>query len=299
MEPKHLVQLAAVLDCGSINLAAQQLNITQPTLTKNMQTLEMQVGASLFSRSRHGVRQTELGEALAREGRVIADAVRNVQQIAVRHGLGMESEIRMSVGPLVAALLMHRVTASLKAQMPELSLMIQVGTPWTAIDQLNRGQLDVVIGPAVPTARPEIERIRLFEDEVAVFASASHPLAQADKLDASDLDGYDWINLATYAFLDESPVEPLLRAGIQRFNTAIALSGDVMICFNSMTMGHYLSLMPVRLTRQAQQDYGLKRLPIDADFGYRHLYLWHRRDGKFQGLVENIRDTVMQVLQEE
>lgn len=298
MEPKHLIQLATILDCGSINLAAQQLNVTQPTLTKNMQTLEMQAGASLFSRSRHGVRQTELGEALAREGRVIGDTLWAAQQIAVRHRLGMQSELRISVGPMVASLLMHRVTESLQSQMQQLSVVVQVETPSRSLDQLNRGQLDLVIGPEVPTARPELERVRLFEDELAVFASASHPLAGADSVEVSDLDGYDWINLATYAFFGESPVELLQRAGVQRFNTAIALSGDVMICLNSMMTGRYLSLMPVRLTALAQRDYGLRRLPVDADFSRRDIYLWHRRDCKFRGLVDSIRATIEQALQD-
>ena len=71
MESKHLVQLATILDSGSISAAASRLNVTQPTLTRNIQTLEMQAGGPLFTRSRHGVRQTPLGADLARHGRAI------------------------------------------------------------------------------------------------------------------------------------------------------------------------------------------------------------------------------------
>ena len=69
-----------------------------------------------------------------------------------------------------------------------------------------------------------------------------------------------------------------------------------MICFNSMLTGSYLSLMPERLTSLVQQQYGLRRLPVDADFGRRDIYLWHRRDCAFRDVVESIRATIMQVV---
>lgn len=71
MDPKHLMQLAVILDKGSITAAAESLLLTQPTLTRNMNTLEMQAGGPLFSRSRFGVKPTLLGDSLAREGRAV------------------------------------------------------------------------------------------------------------------------------------------------------------------------------------------------------------------------------------
>ena len=74
MDPRHLLQLAAVLDTGSLTAAARHLGLTQSTLTRNMATLEMQAAGALFARSRFGVRSTPLGEALAREGRLVQQA---------------------------------------------------------------------------------------------------------------------------------------------------------------------------------------------------------------------------------
>jgi len=296
MEPKHLVQLATILDCGSINLAARKLNVTQPTLTRNMQTLEMQAGGSLFNRSRHGVKQTSLGEALAREGRVIESAVWSAQQSAIRHALGMKSETRVGVGPLMACLVMHRVTESLLQHYEQLSVLIQVASPGLMLDQLNRGELDMVIGPLVVSATHKLERHLLFEDELAVYASGSHPLAKAERLGVSELNGYDWINFGTYTFLGESPVELLQRAGVERFNTAIAVSGDAAIGLNAMASGQYLSLMPARLTEQAVRTFGVKRLPVNADFGRRNIYLWYRPALRDNAVVDLIRETLLQEL---
>lgn len=98
MEPKHLMQLAVILEKGSITAAAEYLNLTQPTLTRNMQTLEMQAGGSLFDRSRFGVRSSRLGENLARQGRSIARQIKVAEESASRHKLGFHSQLRVGIG---------------------------------------------------------------------------------------------------------------------------------------------------------------------------------------------------------
>jgi len=54
MDPRQLIQLATILECGSLSKASQILHLTQPTLTHSMQTLETRAGGKLFERSRFG-----------------------------------------------------------------------------------------------------------------------------------------------------------------------------------------------------------------------------------------------------
>ena len=68
MDPRDLLQLASILEMGSITQASYRLHFTQPTLTHNMQRLEKETGGTLLERNRFKVRSTPLGEILAREG---------------------------------------------------------------------------------------------------------------------------------------------------------------------------------------------------------------------------------------
>ncbi|PAU74827.1 LysR family transcriptional regulator [Halomonas salipaludis] len=275
MESKHLMQLAIILDCGSISQASGKLHISQPTLTKNMQTLEMQAGGPLFTRSRHGVRQTPLGGVLAREGRAIAKSVWSAEQSATRFGLGMQTELRIGVGPLVASLLMHTITETLLRDHPNLSLLIRVDTPYRLFEQINDDELDIAVAPTVISASQELDKVLLFEDHLAIFASCHHPLSQQKRIEVSDLSHYPWINIATYAKFEESPVERLQKAGLKQVHTHIALAGDAMICLNILPTGEYLSIMPKRVTDIAAPRFGLQSLAVEADFGERNMYLWH------------------------
>lgn len=296
MEPKHLVQLAAILDSGSINAAAIRLNVTQPTLTRNIQTLEMQAGGALFSRSRHGVKQTPLGAALAREGRMIAKAAWSAEQTAIRHGLGLKQELRIGVGPLFANNVMSEIAQGLVACHPELSLLIRVDTPYRLFEQMHDEELDIVVAPRVQSPTKDLVGELLLEDRLVVVGASSHPLAQGQSLEVTDLDHQDWINMGTYARFEESPIERLQAAGVRHLNTPIALSGDAIICLNILREGRHLSLMPERLTRRVADDFELIILNVDADFGARNLFLWYRPEHRQQNWVDEIRSAVLACL---
>ena len=101
-----MFQLATILEKGSLTQASRYLHLTQPTLTHNMQTLEMQAGGTLFERSRFGVRSTPLGEMLAREGRAISRRLKDAQEVSARHRSSFKSQIRVGSGPIIGAALL-------------------------------------------------------------------------------------------------------------------------------------------------------------------------------------------------
>jgi molybdenum-dependent DNA-binding transcriptional regulator ModE len=71
MEPRYLRQLAEIIDLGSLSLAAKSLNVSQPTLSRNIKSLEALIG--------YGVTPTHIGAALGREGRAIREALRQAE----------------------------------------------------------------------------------------------------------------------------------------------------------------------------------------------------------------------------
>ncbi|HEY6459531.1 MAG TPA: LysR family transcriptional regulator, partial [Polyangiaceae bacterium] len=72
----------AVADAGSLSGAAKRLQVTQPTVSRQLAELEAQLGEPLFLRAVDGARLTAFGERLLEPTRRMADAAREADVAA-------------------------------------------------------------------------------------------------------------------------------------------------------------------------------------------------------------------------
>src|ERR1051326_299835 len=101
MELRQLRYLSAVARHGSFTLAAQELHVAQPAVSQQVRRLERERGVELRSRTTRRVLVTEAGEiALARAGRILADADALRAEIDELHGL-LRGTLALGVIPAV------------------------------------------------------------------------------------------------------------------------------------------------------------------------------------------------------
>lgn len=80
LDPRALRTFLAVCRESSISGAARVLNISQPSVSVAISQLEHQLGATLFERSRAGIRLTPAGEVLLRRAEAMDGLLRQVHQ---------------------------------------------------------------------------------------------------------------------------------------------------------------------------------------------------------------------------
>ena len=68
IDPRHLEQLAVIVEDGTLHEAAKRLGTSQPALSRMIGNLEIRVGVQLFERSNRPLLPTEIGQKLARHG---------------------------------------------------------------------------------------------------------------------------------------------------------------------------------------------------------------------------------------
>lgn len=297
MDPKHLMQLAVVLEQGSITKAAEHLSLTQPTLTRNMGTLEMQAGSPLFSRSRFGVRSTPLGDLLARDGRVIGSTLHQARESIARHKLGLFNELRVGVGPLLGLALMPRLTAAFLAEFPHVALAITTGRPATLIEALLADKLDVVIAAPVYQRLPAgITRSLLVEDSIGVFCGRSHPLARRKKANLDKLGACDWLNVGIPAPFQNPEQEFLARNGIERPRTQIATVNDAAILLQILQQGRHVAVLPRLPVALIDRDRALHEIELPSGPAHREVLIWTRDSAQSQPAVEGLRRWAVELL---
>ncbi|MFC5607645.1 LysR family transcriptional regulator [Variovorax soli] len=296
MNPKHLTQLAMVLEKGSITEAAKSLAVTQPTLTRNMATLEMQAGAPLFTRSRFGVRSTPLGEALAREGRAIATRVQQAGESIAQHRLGLFNRLRVGVGPLLGLALMPRLAPAFLDAFPHVALTITTGRPTALVEELVDGQHDVVIAPALSRELPaDISRTLLLQDTIGVFCGALHPLAIQPSSPA--LDACEWINVGVTSPFQNDELDYLRRNGIRRPKTQLATIADAAILLQVLRQGRHLAVLPRLPVAMIDTAGELRQIALPCEPAPRDVLAWTRtsvvEQPAVQGLLHLARELML------
>lgn len=88
------------------------LHLTQPTLSRDIRQLEDRVGAPVLKRGRYGVTPTSVGQMLAQQGRAIRACVGTAQTGVSEWKSGLDFELRIGVGPMIALALLLRFLES-------------------------------------------------------------------------------------------------------------------------------------------------------------------------------------------
>lgn len=174
---RQLRVIAAIGDHGSIRLAAQSVNVTQPTATKALKEAEAALGAQLFTRTNRGVVPTAIGEAVCRRARLVLAEVRQAAEEVsdLKEGLGG----RVSVGSLLAASarLLPEAIARLRRARPKVSVHVVEGTNDVLMPALRMGQLDLVVGRLSEFRERSALRQEVLYDEITCLAvRPGHPI---------------------------------------------------------------------------------------------------------------------------
>jgi DNA-binding transcriptional LysR family regulator len=132
----------AVADCGGFHRAAEQLNLTQSTVSQQIKRLELETKRSLFRRTTRSVALTDDGEML------LGDARRLLRlEETARHRLAvprLSGAVRLGVVEEVAGGSLPSALGRFAAFHPGVKLEVQIGVSAGLIEQLNAGRLDVV-----------------------------------------------------------------------------------------------------------------------------------------------------------
>lgn len=173
-------------DAGSLSRAARALDLSQPSLTVQIQRLERHLGVTLFRRHGRGVALTDAGTALYPRARRLLDETRAIED-AVR-GEQAYAASTLSVGaiPTIAPYVLPDALRRLRSRDAALRIELREDYSAALARMLGEGTLDVVIA-ALPYAFAPHETETLGTDALMVAVPSSHPAARAGRITLAQL----------------------------------------------------------------------------------------------------------------
>ena len=172
--------------------AANQLQISQPSLSQALVALESGLGIQLIERSTRKVIVTPVGERLL----PYAQATLEAADSFVQHSRGAQGvltgQLTLGVIPTIAPYLLPELLRAAQELYPDLEPKIVEETTPALMDQLRNGQLDAAL-IAFPTGTTGLDEIPLYTEDFAIAVAEGHPMAGRDDVTLSELDTLDML----------------------------------------------------------------------------------------------------------
>jgi DNA-binding transcriptional LysR family regulator len=172
-----------VAETGSVSGAAKALSLSQPAITRALQQLELSVGASLLTRTSHGIELTECGQAMLQHARNIVreavDAQAHVKQLA--GDLSGRLSIASSAAPF--DLVVPRAIEMMRLHFPDIYVEMLEAVYPVVMDKFREKGLDFAIGPLPAEGLGDGFRCDpLFSMELVVAIKRGHSRSKAQSL---------------------------------------------------------------------------------------------------------------------
>lgn len=180
---RTLRQFLAIAEAGSMTAAARVLNVTQPTLTVNMQKLEQEIGLPLLRRTPEGVRLTAYGELLCENVRMMQriydNALINLKEQRERS----EEGIALACGNTWWTLFVHDVVKDYRREHPTAPVRVNLGDQIQCMEQLLAGDISLFVSFRFDGLRATTgaKFIPLSQSPPGYFVRPGHPLLERQR----------------------------------------------------------------------------------------------------------------------
>jgi DNA-binding transcriptional LysR family regulator len=194
MDTALLVVFQEVARRGSFTGAAETLGYTQSAVSRQISTLEGELGTALFDRLPRGVRLTEEGRCLLPHASAITERLRTARgDLRALRDLAA-GRLRVGAFPTADAALVPQAMAAFRAAHPLVSVSLAEGLIRDHVARLGAGDLDLAIVAADTAGDFEGLRLRhLLDDPMFVAVHPGHRLARRDEVRLVELADEDWI----------------------------------------------------------------------------------------------------------
>jgi DNA-binding transcriptional LysR family regulator len=283
---QQLRYFLAVAETRHFTQAADNLGVAQPTLSKQIHTLEASLGAPLFERIRGAVSLTVAGAALLPLAqRMVADA--DAARSAVSDIVGLRrGEVRLGATPSLCSSLVPEVLRTFRAEHPEIQLYVIEGSSQDLIENLHAHRLDLAL---IVQSSPDdlLEAMPVLRESLVVASPLSAPTPY-EPIALAELEHTPLVMFRAGYDIRGVTLEACRMAG---FTPKFAVEGgemDAVLAFVEAGLGVALVPSMVLVNRPL-----LRATPLAPPGMQRTIALAHRRRTVLPHAAEALRATLL------
>jgi len=185
MELRHLRYFVGIVDAGSMALAGRRLNVSQPTLSRQMRDLEREFGVRLFDRIGRRIVLTSDGREMASRARHVLTEAEALRARGSVLGGGTGGVLRVGTTPQFLEAGMPRVLTAYRRTHPNVEIRLTEDAGQQLVERVQQGELHLAAN--VSRDFEQLASRPLYPLRMLAVMSRRHPLAARRSLTIDDL----------------------------------------------------------------------------------------------------------------
>ena len=231
MELRVLKYFLGVARTGSITAAAHSLHVTQPTLSRQLQDLEYELGKKLFVRGSHHVSLTRDGMLLRQRAEEIMEIVNQTETEFHTNSRSLAGDVYIGGGESAALAPLAKLISIFREDFPQVRFHLYSGNSEDVTERLEHGILDfgILIQP-VDISRYDSLPLPI-KDIWGLVLRRDHPLAKRKTIRSRDLAGIPLL-MSRQIFHNEKLNDPV-ASWMGEWSGRINVAGTYNLIFNA------------------------------------------------------------------
>ena len=298
MNLKQFKYALVLSETKNFSKAAEELNISQPSLSQYVKKIEKNIGQPLFVRVGRNVRLTDAGKAYINAGIKILDIEHQLLTEMTDLSYNKKGSINVGISPYRSVHLMPSIVRKFHELHPGIKLVLDEHNRFDLIDGAKKGDYDIFvttppIDESIFVAEPmtDEELLLAVPKESALYGKLSaNAETGSNKFPAIDIDlikGADIISLGDYMPMRMIVDELDKQYGLELNSVLEVRSNDALI--SHVTSGIGVAIVPGVLSHYDENQDRIAFFSFKQDIPKRELIIAYRKD---QYLSEPIKDLI-------
>lgn len=231
--------VCAIVDRGlNISRAADSLKVAQPAISRQIQLLEREVGATVFVRNRKRIISiSEPGEKIIRFARRILQDTENIRKVGSQFASPREGALTVATNHTYARYVLPSVIERYSRSFPKVWVSLYEGSPREIGNWLAEGAADVSISTKPSGRHDTLAFLPLETLQRVVVVPARHKLLQLRQITLADLTQYPIVTFHPAFPGGENIVRTFKIAGLTPHFTVKAANADVIKAYVRRGLG--------------------------------------------------------------
>ncbi len=260
--PMNLQQLRFICEIAdaqlNISQAAKTLHVHQPGISKQVQTLEDELGLRIFERrgSRLSGITPEGAKILSMAKNILAE-VRNIRAVSQEAG-GQHPALVIAATHTQARYVLPEIIGRFSRRYPDVRMILRHSDPASMVELVRSGAADIGVSTEEPEDMRELVSLPCRSSPKHIIVPHGHPLLTETELTLETLARYPLVTYDPMFTAGRQILAAFSRAGIEPRLAVIAIGADVIKTYVEQGLG--IAILS-EASFNAERDVGLRAIP--------------------------------------